>query len=286
MSVTESRNFVVQAELSAQRAAEKAGVSIQLLTELSNIQAAEQLLSKIWGVDSTPLVPANLIKAMIHSNNYVSGAFAEDRLVGTSIGFLGRKDGHLHLHSHVTGVDPALQSRSVGFALKQHQRFWTIRNGLEEVVWTFDPLVRRNGYFNIAKLGAEIVDYKMNFYGDMRDGINADDDSDRCVVVWRVTSERAIEAADGRHEKSDFSVGATVVLAESENDEPVRSPIAGDILLAQVPRDIVAMRRTAPAGAAAWRRALRDTFQSAFTRGYSVTEMTSSGAYVLTRRGQ
>lgn len=266
----------------AEQAARRAGVMIRALVEQAHIDAAAQLLSEIWEVGENPLVPANLLRAMSHSNNYVSGAFVDGRLVGTSVGFLGSRDGHLHLHSHVTGVTPEMQGRSVGFALKQHQRTWAIDHDLDKIEWTFDPLVGRNAYFNITKLGAEIVDYKRNFYGDMDDGINADDDSDRCVVVWRIASARAVLAAEGRQEDAAID-SATAVLTESESGEPHVTRTSGNPLLAYIPRDIVEMRRQAPEAAAAWRQALRDVFETSFAEGYVVTGMTRTGGYVLTR---
>ncbi len=53
-------------------------------------------------------------------------------------------------------------------------------------MWTFDPLVRRNAWFNIAVLGAEVAEYLPSFYGSMTDAINAGDESDRLLVAWDV----------------------------------------------------------------------------------------------------
>lgn len=273
-----------QAEAAAARAAARAAVSVHALEAQEDLDAAERLLSEIWEVGDEPLVQSSLMRALLYGGNYVSGAFAEGRLVGTSIGFLGRQESRLHLHSHITGVAKAMQSRSVGFALKQHQRAWALRNGLDEIVWTFDPLVRRNGYFNINKLGAQIIDYKPNFYGSMRDGINGDDDTDRCVVVWDAGSERAIEAADGRQLQPAADPDRTkVVLIEEPDGSPTVDLGPGEMLAAQIPYDIVQMRYEDPGTAAAWRGALREVLVWAFARDYAVTGMTKSGAYVLSR---
>ena len=50
---------------------------------------------------------------------------------------------------------------------------WALERGLSEVTWTFDPLVRRNAWFNIEVLGGHITEYVPNFYGTMSDSINA-----------------------------------------------------------------------------------------------------------------
>ncbi|HEX2239882.1 MAG TPA: GNAT family N-acetyltransferase [Actinomycetota bacterium] len=268
----------------AREAADRAGVSVDLLREVHELEAAERLLSEVWNVEGQVVVAAHLMKALLYSGNYVSGALSNGQLVGTSIGFVGRHDAGVHLHSHITGVSNSMQGRSVGFALKQHQRAWALQQGFEEVVWTFDPLVRRNGYFNIVKLGAEIVAYERDFYGAMRDAINAEDDSDRCVVSWRLASPRAIEAARGHsYEAMGDPEQPTVVLGPDDAGTPQLSLQAGDVLAVQVPEDIVALRRSQPDQAHSWRRALRDAFEWAFADGYRVTGMTREAGYLLRR---
>ncbi len=279
-----SPSSVDGAAQAARRAATDAGVSVRSLEVQDDLEAASRLLSEIWATGTEQVVPAHLLKAVAYSGNYVSGAFSSAALVGTSMGFLGRKHGRAHLHSHITGVAPSVQGRNVGFALKQHQRAWAMANGLNEIVWTFDPLVRRNGYFNVMKLGAEIVDYKANFYGAMGDSINEDDESDRCVVVWRTDSERATDAAEGRSAEPIVDADrASTVLSEKPDGEPEVALLRGEILLTQIPEDIVALRHEEPEKAAAWRQALREVLTWAFSQGYAVIGMTKRGEYLLSQ---
>src|SRR6266542_3171738 len=105
------------------------------------------------------------------SDNYVAGAMRDRRMVGASVGFLHPAGGVFGLHSHITGVRAAARGRGAGFALKQHQRAWALARDLPVVTWTFDPLVRRNAFLNLVKLGAEVVEYLPDFYGPMGDGI-------------------------------------------------------------------------------------------------------------------
>ena len=110
---------------------------------------------------------------------------ARCELVGISFGFLGfgeerrsqtevrHRSASIHLHSHITGVAPGHRGRSVGFALKQFQRSWALAHDVPTIEWTADPLVRGNVYFNLVKLGASIVAYHDDFYGPLRDRLNA-----------------------------------------------------------------------------------------------------------------
>ena len=247
---------------------------IRLLIEMDELQSAADLLATIWGYpqDQGPVTP-ELLRALAHSGNYVAGAWDGDRLIGASAGFLGRHGDELHLHSHISGVAPAHQGAHVGLALKQHQRAWAADRGVTAIEWTFDPLVRRNAYFNLAKLGARIVGYEPHFYGVMRDAVNAGDETDRAVVRWLV---------DGSQPTATSAEGV-VVLRADEDGAPVVDKSDADVLRAWVPEDVVELRRRHPERALAWRGALRDTLGAAVADGYAATAITRDGWYTLER---
>ena len=263
-----------------------AALELRPLNELDGLRDLESVFVRIWSRDGPPPLTADLMRALAHSGNYVVGAYLDDRLVAGLVGFLGRLPGHgLHLHSHILGVVPDMQLRGAGFALKQHQRSWALARGIDEVVWTFDPLVRRNGFFNICKLGAGVEEYHVDFYGSMGDGINGAGASDRAVAVWHLTSERSTRAAAGAPAEVDIDAliadGALIALREAPDGTPLVGHGEGRIVLCQVPADIVALRRERPAVADAWRVALRDTLGRALHDGHVATGMTRSGWYVL-----
>ena len=266
-------------------ASTRSGVEIVLLDELAQFQDGATLLAGIWGADSeSSVVSKDVLRALAHSGNYVAGAYLDSRLVGMSVGFLGLRDRHPHLHSHISGVAEPVQHRRIGFALKLHQRAWSLQRGLDRVVWTFDPLVRRNAYFNLAKLGASVTGFHPNFYGQMADGINAGDETDRAVVDWQLLSPSAMAAASGSGATTTTAdpVGE-VILRDRGDGHPERFESSGARLAAWVPADIVEVRRKDPQLAMAWRRALRATFGRAIESGYVATTMTRSGWYELER---
>ena len=267
-------------------AAEKAGVSIRDLEDPEEIGEASRLFDQVWAVTNSPsLLPDNLARALSHAGSCFAAAFAGRDMVGAVLGFVGFRGG-AHLHSHVLGVLPTAERAGVGFALKQHQRAWALNHGLDLVSWTFDPLVRRNAYFNLSKLGAELSEYHIDFYGQMNDGLNAGDESDRAVVRWQLNSSRAVAAGQQRLEEPDIpsliSDGGTIVLDEN-SEEPIFSDVRGDVLLCRIPKDIVALRQTNPDLALEWRKALRDSLGAAISDGYLATGITRSGWYVLER---
>jgi predicted GNAT superfamily acetyltransferase len=198
------------------------------------------------------------------------------------------------MHSHILGVLPGIESHGLGFELKQHQRWWCLERGVNVMEWTTDPLVRRNGYFNLTKLGARAPEYLINVYGEMKDGINAGEESDRLLIRWRLDSPEARAAAAGGAKEPDVDAirasGAQVLLSVGESSSPSPSPLSltlspergeGHPLLVQVPEDIVTLRGEQPALARAWRLALREALTNALAGGYEITGASRLGWYVL-----
>lgn len=296
--------LAVDARQAARAAAERAGVEVAELHDIRELVEAAELFVEVWQAPGgeAPATPA-LLRALAHSGNYVSGARRDGRMAGASVGFLHPHRGGLGLHSHITGVRAPAQGGSIGFALKQHQRAWALDRDIDAISWTFDPLVRRNAFFNLVKLGAEIVEYLPDFYGPMADAINAGDESDRCLVSWPLAGERAVAASHGAAVEPDLEDlrerGAPVLLGlarESPAGEAApgapdlaplrgRAPASGSFLL-RVPEDVVAIRATDRAMASRWRRAVRVTMGEALARGFAATGITRSGWYVLGRSRQ
>src|SRR5689334_20126379 len=185
-------DVIAEAERTAKATADRLGLRIVELHDIAEQTAAGELLRQVWGTESADsLVNASMMRAFEYSGNYVVGAYAGDELVGVAVAFRG--DGHLH--SHIAGVRTGSQGGGTGFALKQHQRAWSLRHGLTTVSWTFDPLIRRNAVFNLRKLGAQATEYLPDFYGALDDGINTGEETDRLYVEWHLDSPEAVAAA-------------------------------------------------------------------------------------------
>jgi predicted GNAT superfamily acetyltransferase len=260
--------------------------SIRELAEIEDLRELAELFALVWGRPGEPPVSSDILKALAHSGNYVSGAYIDGRLAGGLVGWFGGGPPHeLHMHSHILGVLSGSDAHGLGFELKQHQRRWCLARDVKVIEWTTDPLVRRNAYFNLTKLGAHAREYLVNVYGEMTDGINAGEESDRLLITWRLDSPSADAAAVGRGPGPQPDGlrrdGALVVLSAGDAGEPVATGAVARVLLCQVPDDIVALRRSDPSLARSWRMALRKTFTDALAAGYEVSGATRSGWYVL-----
>jgi predicted GNAT superfamily acetyltransferase len=285
-------DVLADADGAAARAAKAAGVAVRELASLDELDAMVGVFDQIWDPDGdNSSVRLDLLRAMTKAGNYASGAYdaASGALVGACMGFFGPPS-RAELHSHIAGVVPAGLGRSVGFALKVHQRAWCLRRDVRLIAWTYDPLIRRNAYFNLVKLGARPVEYLRNFYGVMDDAINGGTETDRMLVHWDLRSDVARDASAGRPRPASFdaerSRGAVVALSAGPDGLPVPGlPLPGGPgsrrLLVGVPPDIEAMRLSDPAGAAAWRTALRDVLSPLADGGARVTGFDRTGWYVV-----
>jgi predicted GNAT superfamily acetyltransferase len=281
MHARAARNAEQEVEHAAEQAAARAGVRITELAQPHEAAELADLLVKVWdtGTEHAPMSP-DLLGALSFTGQYVATARRDGTLVGGTVGFRTQEDGVPRLHSHITGVLPSEQGRHVGFALKLHQRAWALRHGLAGINWTFDPLVRRNAYFNLTKLGATAARYCVNAYGDMADPINAGEPSDRYVAEWRLLDARATRLPP-------MPADADIVLDAAADGTPL--PVPDDIApgrtrrLAWIPEDVLALRRREPELAMRWRLALRGVLTTAMADGFVANGMTRDGWYVLER---
>ena len=192
-------DLAARAEAQARDAAANAGIEVRDVHSMREVKDVSELFDRVWGSkENDPLMAPGMLRAMTHAGNYAAAAYVDAEMVGAVTGFLGTDDDGPFLHSHILGVVDGHRGGHIGFALKQHQRAWVVANGLQKVTWTFDPLVRRNAFFNVQKLGATASEYLVRFYGTMSDSINAGDETDRLLISWDVTSIYVDRAATGQ----------------------------------------------------------------------------------------
>lgn len=229
-------------------------VVVRELRGLAEMDALRRTAGIVWGGAAADMVSSDFLMALAHAGGYIAGAFRNDEMVGCSFGILAEHDGEWCLHSHITGVVPDRQNSGVGARLKFHQRDWALHKGLTAITWTFDPLVRRNGWFNLRRLGARAVEYHVDFYGALNDDINGSGETDRLLAWWDVDPSR------------------------STNHEPTTP-----VIEVPTPDDIVALRRTDPVAAHDWRHSMRDRLAPLLDT-YDVVGMNDNGDYILTRK--
>jgi predicted GNAT superfamily acetyltransferase len=245
---------VTEAYRLAAVAAASAAVTVRQ-AEPRDLAGVIGLFERTWGVGRSP--DRAMLLALDYAGNTVLLATAQGKPVGATLGFLGWTDG-VHLHSHMAAVVPWHRGGGVGYALKLFQRALCLEQGITEMRWTFDPLIRRNAHFNLAKLGAEVTGFLPDFYGRLDDVISGSDRSDRFEVRWSLASPRVLRALAGE------AAPAWTALA--------RWPL--DVAFEQ-------LRADDPIAAARRREESRLVFAAALGRGLR-PELTADNDYVFT----
>ena len=267
---------------------------IKILESPADMTAVEELQRIVWPGSETDVVPAHMLITAIHNGGLLAGAFVENQLIGFIFGFPGldfTPDGPRPKHcSHMMGIHPGHRDSGIGFALKRAQWQMIRHQGIDHITWTYDPLLSRNAYLNIAKLGAVCNTYRRSEYGDMRDGLNAGLPSDRFQVDWWVNTRRVERRLSKRARRplklENFSKADLQPLyslhsqAEGWSRPPEHfSPLSGKLALAEIPSDFGALKEADFTLARDWRFFSRELFETAFHEGYLVTDFVFDGGY-------
>jgi predicted GNAT superfamily acetyltransferase len=258
----------------ARRAADRADVRLRRVEHVEDADAILRVLHATWGGHDP--FPREVVLALADSGNAPIVATADGDVIGYVLGWVGvePQDG-LHVHSHMLAALPDRRHAGVGFALKLAQRAQALEQGIALVRWTFDPLVARNAYFNLHKLGAIADRFGRDFYGQMSDAVNAGERSDRFTVRWdleRDPGPRAMRTAE-------------VVLANHGGRPRATGVPSGPGAIIEIPREYPELRATEPVLAAAWRDATADAIETCFAAGMVAAGFDAErSAYVLVRR--
>lgn len=265
-----------------------AGVRLVSVTDVRELRTVSALFAEVWGrtPEGVPM-HSETLRSLVHAGGLVNAAHDERTgdLAGAAV--LGR-DVPGACYGYLAAVRPGRGDRGIGRALKQHQRAWALDRGMTVMTWTYDPLVARNGRFNLVRLGAVAGTYEPGFYGQMDDGLNGTDVGDRLVVRWELDSDRAVSAAAGATTLPAAAPDPATAGAGARTEE---GPDGLTALVAtaterwiRVPADVVELRRTDTSRAAAWRALTRTWFQDAFAAGLVADSVSRTGWYHLAAR--
>src|SRR5258708_12895573 len=70
--------------------------------DIEELRRLADLFAVVWGRPGEPPINSDILKALAHSGNYVSGGYVDNTLVGGLVGwFAGVPPHELHMHSHI-----------------------------------------------------------------------------------------------------------------------------------------------------------------------------------------
>lgn len=231
--------------------------------------ACVELQHEIWGAHFSERVPAAILKVSQRIGGVTAGAFdARGRLLGFVFGISGIEDGKLVHWSDMLAVREEARQLGLGRRLKEFQRDSLRALGVEKIYWTFDPLVARNAYFNIVRLGVDVVEYVRDMYGETGSGLHRGVGTDRFIVVWKIADQ---DGGGGTSRAGFASFRSAPVLADDREDAARELSVpSSDRVRIAIPADIEAIQGTSLAEAGSWRARTRRAFLSCLERGYRV----------------
>ena len=244
-------------------------IVIRPLETAADYRACVALQREVWGTTFDPVPPSMLLVAT-HLGGIAFGAFdAQGALVGFVFGLTGIDDaGNVTHWSHMLAVRNHLRDAGLGRRLKECQREELLRRGIGEMYWTYDPLIAKNAHLNLNVLGARVVRYVPDMYGDTGSPLHHGLATDRLVVVCETS--RPPEHASSHLD--DVEAHTPILTARPHAEDRVVR-MGGDTpprLRLEVPSEFAHLLATAPAEARAWHAATREHFQWAFGNGYVV----------------
>ena len=258
-----------------------AGFRLRRLQKPEELRAVEEVQREAWGLEEEPPVPVPILRAMQDNGGQVLGAFVDIYLAGFSFGFLGWDGSILYLYSHMTAVRPPYQNHGLGLRLKEFQREETLRQGVNEIRWTFDPLQSRNAFLNVRRLGGVPVRYLVHYYGQMGSALNRGMETDRLLLRWDLNLPRVVERLGGQYPSAMEDAArwqrSEAVLLTEPGDRGLRTPVevrepSGSDATIEIPFDLEAIREHEPDSVRKWRHATRDAFRLCLDLGFGVDD--------------
>ncbi len=248
--------------------------ALRQLETHEDYEACVRLQRKIWGENFHDVVPATILIVSQQVGGVTAGAFdASGRLIGFVFGISGVKNGELAHWSDMLAVRPEARGLGLGKRLKFFQRDLLLAQGIKVAYWTYDPLIAQNANLNLNGLGAMVVEYVANMYGDTGSTLHAGLDTDRFVVKWQLAAPRA-KLNNGASFPPPEALAAPVVNPDAVTGHAPHArgqplPTTRWVRV-MVPPDIEQVKIATPDDARLWQLATRRAFQQYLANGYRV----------------
>ena len=267
------------------RTATGAPVRIRPLVSVEDGRACVELQRDVWGWDQADVVPATLLHVVEYVGGLAAGAFDQHgALLGFVFGISGVRDGQLAHWSHMLGVRESARNMGVGRMLKEYQRTALAALGITRTFWSFDPLMAKNAYFNLNRLGARVVDYVPDMYGTTDSPLHYGLATDRLIVCLETMGRASAPLTLPTHHRAPI-LTAFPRLTDVTMSIGDRNP---ETALIEIPADVLEVLDRSRTMAQTWRLAVRDHFQWALARGYVISGVQANAAdgrffYVVSR---
>jgi len=269
-------------------------VRIRKLDGLAECEGLLEIQRRAWGHEDLDLTPVH--QFIIHSRMgaILLGAFVDGALVGYVYSFPAVHGGRFCQHSHHLAVLPGYQGFGLGKKLKWAQRREALKQGIDLITWTYDPMQARNANLNLHKLGVRSRTYLGNFYGFTPSlCLGPEIPTDRLLVEWPIKAGRVRDRLGRKRGRREAGGLPKALERAAECGDPFPPPgeprlrLKDRVLLAEIPPDIKALQ-TRPDLIAGWQAALRAVLTGYFKRGWVADDFlfADRAFYILRKDGK
>jgi len=202
---------------------EKTNIKIRECETVEELQGCVDLQRKVFATPDLENSPVRHLIVTKFAGGFTLGAFDGEKMVGFVLSVPGFKGENRFFYSHMTAVDQDFQNYGIGARLKWAQRERALREGVNYIKWTFQPVQARNAFFNLERLGASIKIYRPNFYGTdystsaEQDGVKGID-SDRLFADWHLESEKVKRLAKSEKYEETGEPARTIEIPNNWNE--------------------------------------------------------------------
>ena len=181
------------------------------------------LQRQVFASPDLEISPVRHLLVARYAGGFTLGAYAGARLVAFVLSLpMFLENLKPAFYSHMTAVDAEFQSLGIGARLKWAQRRRALAAGVDYIKWTYQPVLARNAFFNIERLGVTINTYMPNFYGT---GAEANEskiqalevDSDRLFADWHLMSPKVVALSEGERFEETGAVARTIEIPPDWN---------------------------------------------------------------------
>lgn len=195
-------------------------IEIRECNNFEDLSACVRLQREVFALPDIEISPVRHLIVTKNAGGFSLGAFIKNELVGFVLSVPAFLNGEKAYYSHMTAVRDELQSYGIGTKLKWAQREKSLEKGVKFIKWTYQPVLARNAFFNLEKLGVVINHYEPNFYGtDYPDpNLNLGLDSDRLFAEWQLENPKVIALAKGEKYVETGEAKQTIEILNNWNE--------------------------------------------------------------------
>ena len=167
-----------------------------IIKELNNFVQFEEiarLQKEIWHLDERDIISTITLKALTMQYpimGLVLGAYSNEKMVGFVVCLPTREA--QTLYGLIMGILPEFQNTEVGNKLGIKVLEKCLKQGVNKICWTYDPLESLHAHLYLNKWGAVVVKYEQNYY-QLSDKQSNKVPMDRFIVDCSMVSNRVIE---------------------------------------------------------------------------------------------